>query len=276
MIVDGNNFIRHYLKNNTSFCCGKIGVTELNILYCYFHLKNGGNLLPHLKHEVENIAGMYPYNSETVNKFAEDTLNRLKYIDLIPKWSKILPDFENFIFNTYCPKAHITDLMHFEPYFYDKPWSEFLKDKKVLVFSPFKESIDNNFKNLSKIWNNKLTNNFDLNVVKYPFAITLDNNTSYKTSQEVYKKYLDILSKENFDVGIFGTGYTSLLFATECKKMNKIGMHLGGATQMLFGVKGQRWKDNDKYQPFFNDFWSTPLNSEIPEKHKLVEGGCYW
>ena len=33
MIIDGNNFIAHKLKNNESFVAGKIGVTELNLLY---------------------------------------------------------------------------------------------------------------------------------------------------------------------------------------------------------------------------------------------------
>ena len=77
MLVDGNNFISHYLKNNIPLAAGKIGVTELNLLYCYYNLKNNGQLLPHLQHEVENIAGLYPYTEETTKKFAETFLSLL-------------------------------------------------------------------------------------------------------------------------------------------------------------------------------------------------------
>ena len=32
MIIDGNNFISHHLKNNIPFAAGKIGGNELQIL----------------------------------------------------------------------------------------------------------------------------------------------------------------------------------------------------------------------------------------------------
>ena len=33
--IDGNNFLRHHIKNNKSFAAGKIGGTELKLLYTY-------------------------------------------------------------------------------------------------------------------------------------------------------------------------------------------------------------------------------------------------
>ena len=42
------------------------------------------------------------------------------------------------------------------------PWTNGLIDKKVLVVSPFAESIKQNYTNLNKIWNNKIKNNFEL------------------------------------------------------------------------------------------------------------------
>lgn len=276
MMVDGNNFISHFLKTGKSFAAGKIGVTELNILYNYFILKQEGKLLEHLRHEVENIAGMYPFSEKTVINFSENLLDKLQFLDLIPRWNKVIPDFEDFIFKQYCNKAHITKLEHLEPYFFTPPWTDFLRDKKVLVFSPFKESIDLNFKKLNLIWNNKITNNFNLKVIKYPFSLPISNNNEFKESNDVYLKYADILNKEDFDVGIFGTGYTSLLFTLQAKMLGKSGIHLGGSTQILFGVKGRRWKEIDKFHSFFNEHWTEPLNNEKPEKHSIVEGGCYW
>ena len=276
MLVDGNNFISHYLKTSKPLAAGKLGVTELNLLYCYFHLKQGRSLMQHLRHEAENIAGFYPYTEETVIAFAEEILQKLSNIDLIPRWSKILPDFEDHIFKAYCKNAHFTTLEHLEPYFFDKPWTDFLQNKKVLVFSPFKESIENNFKNLNKIWNNKIRNNFDLKVIKYPFSLPISPKNEYTSSSDIYIKYKEIIHNEDFDIGIFGTGYTSLLYTLECKALGKTGIHLGGPTQILFGIKGNRWKEMSNFQKLFNEYWTEPLDSEKPEKRTLVEGGCYW
>jgi hypothetical protein len=275
MIVDGNNVISHYLKHNLPFAAGKIGVTELNILHDYINPKC---IFEYLRHEVEDIAGLYPYTDETAKSFSDDMLDRLGDVDLIPQWSKQRPTFEQYVLDKYCPKAHRTLLQHLEPYYFDKPWTNHLEGKTVLVFSPFAESIIRNYTNLDKIWGGKIKPNFNLKVARYPFAIPIDSEAKqkYSTSQRVYQEYLDILRREVFDVGIFGTGWTSLLFTVECKRLNKIGIHLGGSTQILFGIKGQRWREIEEFQPFFNEHWTDPTNEEKPDMYKKVEGGCYW
>ena len=87
---------------------------------------------------------------------------------------------------------------------------------------------------------------------------------------------ISIINEEKFDVGIFGTGYTGLLFASECKKAGKSGIHLGGATQILFGVIGNRWRAISEFGPFFNEHWTTPKGDETPRDVNCVEDACYW
>lgn len=278
MIVDGNNFISHYLKTGKPFCAGKIGVTELNLLYCNHTLQEANRFQPHLLHEVEDIAGLYPYNVETTKKFASDMQRALREVDLIPKWNKVNPLFEQYVFENYCPQAYITELQHLEPYFFEKPWTNYLEGKKVLVMSPFNESIEKNTPNLEKIWNGKIKANFKIQTLKYPFALKINPQAQniWSTSDDIYNQYLELIHDIDFDVCITGTGYTSLLFAAEAKRMGKAGIHLGGATQILFGIKGQRWRDIKEFQPFFNKHWTDPMDIEKPEQRNIVEGGCYW
>ena len=130
VIVDGNNFISHYLKLGKPLCAGKIGVTELNLMYCAHTIEEANRFQPHLQHEVEDIAGLYPYNVDTTVRFNDYIKYALSQVDLIPKWNKVNPMFENYVFENYCPFAKITDLQHLEPYFFDKPWTKYL-DKKL-------------------------------------------------------------------------------------------------------------------------------------------------
>ena len=274
MIVDGNNFISHHLKNNIPFTAGKFGGNELQIIWCTQNKTNpwGQQFLT----EVQDVAGLYPVNESNFNWFTDTLLNNTQHLDLAPSWNKVIPDFEKQIFAEYCPNVHITKLRHLEPYFSEVPWTTYLKDKKVAVFSPFAKSISNNFKNLDKIWNNKITSNFDLIPIQYPTAITITKNTSYKNSREIYDETLAKVKEIDFDVGIFGTGHTGLLLALECKKLGKTGLHLGGATQIIFGIKGNRWEGIKDFKPFFNEYWSRPLKEETPEKIDVVEEACYW
>lgn len=278
MLVDGNNFISHYLKNGKPLLAGKIGVTELNLLYCNHTLENANRFQPHLQHEAEDIAGLYPYNIETTKKFGADMIQALSLIDIIPQWNKVNPMFEQYAFENYCPKAYKTQLQHLEPYFFDKPWTDHLEGKTVLIISPFTESIEKNYPNLDKIWKGKIKPNFKLKTLKYPFALKINPLAQIKwsTSDHIYKEYVELMHDIDFDICITGTGYTSLLFAAEAKRMGKTGIHLGGSTQILFGIKGQRWREIKEFQPFFNEHWTDPLDIEKPDKREMVEGGCYW
>lgn len=271
MIVEGNNYIAHHIKNNISILAGKIGVTELNLLNPMVPSK-------YITNEVEDIAGLYPLTEETREKFKQDMYAALDCVDLIPRWNRVHPAFETEVFKKYCKNAKITHLQHLEPYFFEKPWTDYLAGKKVLVVSPFTESIEKNYPNLDKIWNGKIKPTFELKTLKYPFALKINPKAQlmWSTSDHIYREYIKLIQNVDFDVCITGTGYTSLLLAAVAKKMGKIGIHLGGATQILFGIKGQRWREIKEFQPLFNEHWTDPLDIEKPDKRSLVEGGCYW
>ena len=51
-----------------------------------------------------------------------------------------------------------------------------------------------------------------------------------------------------------------------------MSIHAGGATQLLFGIKGKRWDECG----FYNDYWVRPSEREKPLGYEKVEGGCYW
>jgi hypothetical protein len=272
--IDGNNYIKHQLKHNIPFAAGKIGGNELMLLW--FHNQKHCNWNPQFHKDCEQVAGLYPTNVDTVNWFASEIYSNLKYLDLIAPWSKTLPEFEDYVINHTAVNAYRTLMEHLEPYFFDTPWTECLSGKNVVVFSPFADSISQNYKNFNNIWNGKIAANFNLISIKYPTSIPITHNSPHTTSFEIYNKYIDILHDTDFDVGIFGTGHTGLLFASECKKMGRTGIHMGGATQILFGIKGDRWSNRNNFTTFFNKHWTHPMESETPEHYKQVEGGCYW
>ena len=95
------------------------------------------------------------------------------------------------------------------------------------------------------------------------------------------------ISGIDFDICILGCGAYGLSLAATIKRMGKKAVHMGGGSQLLFGIKGKRW-DNDayhwkdlpqletNYSSLYNKYWVRPSQSERPKSASKVEGACYW
>jgi ketopantoate reductase len=77
-------------------------------------------------------------------------------------------------------------------------------------------------------------------------------------------------------VAIIGCGGLGMIIGGRLRKLGISSILLGGAIQVLFGIRGNRWKNHDIISKFWNDAWRSPCSSEIPNGAQLVEGGCYW
>lgn len=94
------------------------------------------------------------------------------------------------------------------------------------------------------------------------------------------------LDKEPYDVALIGCGAYGMPLAAYSKKTGHKAIHLAGALQLLFGIRGSRWDNpnygiqefgvQNKYKELFNDAWVYPDESCRPKNYKKVEGGCYW
>ncbi len=84
----------------------------------------------------------------------------------------------------------------------------------------------------------------------------------------------DEISKEDYDICLIGCGaYGFFSLAAYVKRCGKQAIHMGGALQLLFGIKGKRW-DNKGQSQFYNKYWCQP--TEKINNHKNIENGCYW
>lgn len=269
-MYDGNNFIAHHIKNSIPCAVGKIGVVELKLIANFINQY----YTPDVIHEGQYIAGIYPYNPEEYNKFTKLYINNLKEINALSIWNTIHKELEIEICNKI--KAYPIRLQDIEPYFHEYPWSQKLENKKVLVISPFADSIQKQFILKNKIWSNNILPNFTLHTIKYPHASTVWSKNPYKSTIDTIEAVKQQMDKIDYEVAIIGVGAASIPLTAYAKLKNKIGIHMGGATQILFGVKGKRWDNIKEISKFYNEFWVRPSNNETPEKVNLVEDACYW
>ena len=88
---------------------------------------------------------------------------------------------------------------------------------------------------------------------------------------------IDGISKIDFDIALVGCGAYGYLLANAIKSMGKSVVQTCGCTQMIFGVLGKRWMEDEQLmKEVVNDYWIRPSGDEIISKMSNVEDGCYW
>lgn len=259
---------------NYFFIQKKIPVILWNLLKGYpftFKMKQG------VIDSMRDNAGFFSATPSSLAKYAQMTLDELKHIDILGSWLH----HEKFLFHL-LPKQHIRFMLRdLSPVTNsDLPWSAALKGKRVLVVHPFEESIKLQYSKRNLLFENKeLLPEFDLVTLKAVQTIAGNGHkTEFKDWFAALEYMKEEINKREFDIAILGCGAYGMPLAVHIKKMGKQAIHIGGETQILFGIKGKRWEDAsyDYQNKFYNEHWIRPLAIDIPANAEQVEGGCYW
>lgn len=260
------------LLDDSPVCICRFGTVEAQAVYKYLHLRNslktGSPILPVLC----NNAGFFPNNQTLYEKFAKMMLEYSKDIDLLAVTKM---NGEDYIINHYCSDAALTRIGTLDPI---HGWTEALEGKKILVISPFADTIEKQYKNhREKLF--KGTNFlpiFKLRTIKAVQTIAGETDDRFKTWFDALDWMADEAAKIDFDIAIIGCGAYGLPLAVRIKRMGKKAVHMGGAHQLLFGIRGARWDNNPFISKYYNEFWTRPSESERPKNANKVEGACYW
>ncbi|MEZ3474943.1 MAG: hypothetical protein K1W27_19520 [Lachnospiraceae bacterium] len=209
--------------------------------------------------------------------FSELILSSGANADLLAMWHL---NMEDFVIEEFAPNVDLTFLFRLEPWLAPgRPWSAALQGKKVLVIHPFEKSIQEQYKKRVMIFpNSQILPEFELKTLKAVQTLCGEQDERFETWFDaldyMYEQALNI----DFDVAIIGCGAYGMPLASKLKNAGKQAIHLGGATQLLFGIKGYRWEEHypTKIASFFNDAWIRPLAEETPRNAGTVEKKCYW
>jgi hypothetical protein len=216
---------------------------------------------------MHNLSGFFPKERDWLVRFAERMLEDIKLIDILGTWRREEKYFADHL--KHVVKVALPDL---EPFTHKDPWSQVLAGKRVLVVHPFEQSIGHQYQRRHLLFKDpRVLPDFQLITIKAVQSVA-ENDTSFKTWFDALKYMEDRISATDFDVAIIGCGAYGLPLAAHVKRIGKKSVHMGGATQLMFGIKGKRWEGN----PLINEHWIRPDESERPAKANVVEGACYW
>lgn len=278
-----NKYIYHALCDNKPFFAGRLGGTEFSVIKDYL-LSSHFCLKPFIRKKmVDQLytwSGFFPKDSRQMVAFSKLMMDFIQEVDVQVRW---WGGFENYLIERYTQEnTRLTNLPSFEPWQIgvSKPWSAALKGKKVLVIHPFEETIKSQYQKRELIFpGTEILPEFELKTLKAVQTIAGQEDERFETWFDaldyMYEKALSI----DFDVAIIGCGAYGYPLAAKLKRAGKQAIHLAGATQILFGIKGKRWESKKNFgylHPYINEYWVYPQDEDVPRNSGKVEGGCYW
>ena len=283
-----SDLIKRTLMSDRPCMICRFGSVELNAVLRYVDISSHSNtsrkVIKYISGEIgpfwwddrimrkmQKNTGFFPANTASVEKFCQRMLNDIKEIDILASWQQ-----DDARLSGHFPEAKFIHLHDLEPWRHAAPWSTALAGKKVLVIHPFTETISMQYMKHQTLFPNKdVLPDFEL--------ITLQAVQSIGGTKVPYATWFDALdymceqiSDTDFDIAIIGAGAYGLPLASFVKAIGKQGIHMGGATQLLFGIKGKRWDKHARQMGLYNEHWVRASADEQPGNYKTVEKGCYW
>ncbi len=275
---EGHKRIGAMIARDKPLMIARIGATELSCVRFFLEKRNGGKkpYSTQVRYDMANLSGFFPDDDASLDAFAEMYLKQLKQVDIMAVWFN---KYESVLCNNHCPDAELVELWCLEPFRFPHPWSSRLAGKKVLVVHPFAESIEKQYKEKRHLLfpTPDVLPEFELKTIKAVQSIA-GSKVDFASWFDAYHHMCDEITKVDFDVCIIGAGAYGLSLAAFAKGLGKQAIHLGGVTQILFGVKGRRWEKEfaDSTAKLFNEHWIRPGELETPANKDIVEKGCYW
>lgn len=180
--------------------------------------------------------------------------------------------------NKDCALVDIYDLSPFNDL--EHSWLYGLDGKRVLVISPFADTIQSQHKRYNQIFRGiDNTPEIKLSTLKSVQTIAGNKDDRFGTWFDALEWMYHEAMKIDFDVAIIGCGAYGFPLGAKLKQSGKQAIVLGGMTQALFGIRCKRFDEAPDYEfvrRYYTDKWVYPSASEVPNGSTEVEGGAYW
>jgi len=268
----------NFIREGRGMMWGKIGTTELLALeFSDRWFQPRWPKTASWRRPAERLlidSGVFPVAWEQFRDFLKSYKEAIQNLDGIHLWQKepFLSTYEREVARHLCPQAK--PLVGWQV---GREVAFSLAPCRWLIVSPFIETMEQQKEKFALI--------HGLPLLQEKFAALAETCRFLRTPQFSYlepspfpswSEGLDRLTEQalaiEFDVALVGCGAWSLPLLANLKKAGKKGIHLGGETQLVFGIKGRRW---DSYS-IYNEHWTRPSEKETPKDFLRKENGCYW
>jgi hypothetical protein len=273
---EGNELLSIKILEDKPFMAGRFGSSELKCVTDYFLEKNEFRTIRMKDYETAfSNNGIFPLSINALRSFGDEMIQAMSNCDVLCVWYNIMEDYFGKHFLP--TDAKFTHRSVFDFWNYKIPWTNSLKGKKVLVVHPFSDTIQKQYLKRNLLFKNtNILPEFDLYTLKAVQTIAGQNDKRFSDWEMGLNYMFEEAMKIDFDVALIGCGSYGYPLSSKLKSAGRIAIHMGGVTQVLFGIKGKRWDNDRLVSELYNEYWVRPDASEKPQNSNNVENGCYW
>ena len=277
-IIDANaanTLIYELLQTDVPCIIYRYGGTEFKILREYekilFGFKKKFSVI--YCENIFNLSCFFPANYTYIVKFCKLMHICAMEVDLLGVW---LGPLEEYFQKYSSTQAKICKLRALEPYYHTSSWTRTLEGKSVLIIHPFDISIQKQYQIRGKLFTDKdILPFFELKTLRSVQGLA-GNDTGFTSWFDALGYMKDKIASTDYDFAILSCSAYAFPLASFIKTIGKKAIHLGGATQILFGIRGNRWDTHPFISKLYNKYWCSPSESEYISNANIVENSCYW
>lgn len=265
------------IRTGRPFMAGRLGAVELANIRA-FEFDDRRILAKDVK-QLCDCSGFFPNEISLMPRFFEEIMNACRETDYLAAWFQPFEDY--YLKNVFREDMHLTYLHYVDPFRCpEHPWTEALEGKKVLVIHPNDDLIREQYKKRELLFpGTNILPEFELHVQKAVQTLAGSQDERYESWFEALEDMYQQAMQVDFDLAILGCGAYGFPLAAKMKQAGKQAVHMGGITQVLFGIHGKRWDEDRNHQflqQYYSDAWVRPGEKDKPKDSGIVEGGCYW
>ena len=274
--------IQNALQTNSGLLIGRLGTVEYECVASPTASAPWSVL--------ERNAGVFPTPASTWCKAYKEALQKADC--LATGWYAPMASGEQHLLRSLGWSGHQVKLRSLEAYYVEASdrWTKLLEDQDVCVVSSFAETMAKQVKKGNHIWGSLQTASLLPSSTRWSFVrtgyapslaqgratwleATGEEINSWEEAVEATVKQI-LATKAR--IILIGCGGLGMILASRLKQEGRICIMMGGAIQVLFGVKGMRWRHHEVISKFWNSEWVWPSVEETPAGSETVEGSCYW
>lgn len=270
---EGADVLIKYINSNQPFMACRMGATECRVVCRWMQNKDYSELE---KLHATQWSGIFPNDKNNLYKFAKTYTDAINMADIIFTWGcykepQIIKKYANDEVEIL---RDTTNLFLFNK----KQWTLALKEKKVLIITPFDHTSKMQYEIRDKLFDSEVLPEFKsisyVRTIQSSAGNDVDCgfNSWFDALDHMYK----LIDEQDFDIALISGGAYGIPLAAYVKSKGKQAIHLASHLQILFGIRGRRFDNWPKWAAHFNEYWVYPSDSETPKTKNLVEGGSYW
>ena len=272
------------LKHKKGFLVGRNGTIEMEILL-QKHTTN--SFFQQQLLILERNAGIFPATANSAKQWVNATEDAIRNTDLlVAGWYAPIAAQEIQYLQTLGKKTPFLPLRALEPYYvpYEHQWSRNFLYRKVAVVNSFANFAMEQRESAKLIWPDRsesLLPEAQYIPIETGYAPVLAKgraewDTPINSWQEAVDCVVKRVIESEAEIVLIGCGGLSMIIGNRLKELGKVCIVMGGAIQVLFGIKGKRWENHSVISRFWNSAWKYPPLERTPLGADSIEGGCYW